>query len=1049
MGESADDRTTAEQLLARALILSRSGKHQEALELYERAIALEPRRADLHAGLGVALLRLGETEQAEVACEEALALDPEQAVALLNLGSVRINNGHLEEAESLLRRALAVTAVPLNEESKGVAHFHLGRLLSRRHATSANKQDLQQAAVELLASCRHPAPVGRIRIRAAEAGDVLLNLYDTYADVDALVPAVESYRFAATLFEPTGRERSKLGVNLGSALRSLYVRERDPAVLEDALRELGGAVAAIHAEGDIDVQAPRAYTNLAAAHNDRYRLGNDPADSRAALELTRTAVALTRADDPSQSLRKANLASHLTQEYDRSGDVDALNQSVAIYESLLRDEEMPRRQVFSDLAGDLKARYLRLKDRADLVRSIELMEVAADRPDPRQPRSGATALANLAEGLSMLAPLEGDASIAKRAVEIANKAVTATPADDIAYANRISQKGFAELSCFQLDSSSDMLDDAIETLRSAVAATAQRPQFRPSATHRLANALRFRWLRTAADEDWESAVAALRAGLDALPDTAPDRPILFDDIGRLGGERFVRSGLVEHLILAADAYENAWALLTGEFSTLPASFKVGSARRHAAIPRRLVAQHMELARLAVDPSVAEPHLRRAWEVAEASKSRILADYLTRGQLPGPPDVPEALLEREQALLDTLARLDAAGFAQSATTQDPSPTGQSTLVARATAREELQRVWSEIAAAGDAGRAYVELRRPRPPRFEELSVRLEAASKRTVVLSPISLEAETIIFAVGAGDGAPTVARASWGDREWDRLLATIARELPLSGGDCGVPQTWHRGLLEVLGPVLDVALSAEHVVVLPSGPAMMVPWLAAFEWASAEDPGRRRVTVSLCPSVDALLARDVAVETSSGESLVVGDPAGDLEWAQVEARQVAARLGVEPLLAADATIGVVLPRLPAAPVAHFAGHGYVAAGAPLDSGLEMADGALTAREVLGVRLQAGLVVLSACDSGIVEGLGGEEFAGLSQAFLSAGAKCMIVSLWPVSDSATAQLMDAFYERYLLGGGAADALGEAAASLRSGEFGHPYYWAAFSCLTGAI
>ena len=96
---------------------------------------------------------------------------------------------------------------------------------------------------------------------------------------------------------------------------------------------------------------------------------------------------------------------------------------------------------------------------------------------------------------------------------------------------------------------------------------------------------------------------------------------------------------------------------------------------------------------------------------------------------------------------------------------------------------------------------------------------------------------------------------------------------------------------------------------------------------------------------------------------------------------------------------------------HIACHGWFDDADPLASYLETGkDEQLTAREVLETwSLQAELVVLSACETGISQILRGDEPMGLVRAFLYAGAQSVLVSQWPVDDLATFLLMVRFYE----------------------------------------
>ena len=112
--------------------------------------------------------------------------------------------------------------------------------------------------------------------------------------------------------------------------------------------------------------------------------------------------------------------------------------------------------------------------------------------------------------------------------------------------------------------------------------------------------------------------------------------------------------------------------------------------------------------------------------------------------------------------------------------------------------------------------------------------------------------------------------------------------------------------------------------------------------------------------------------------------------------------------------------------------------------LEAEDGILTAEDVSGLDLSAtGLVVLSACQPGLGEVRIGEGVFGLRRAFVVAGAKTLIMSLWKVPDMQTQGLMVDFYQRILAGQSRADALREAQLAMKT-RYPHPYYWGAFVC-----
>ena len=100
---------------------------------------------------------------------------------------------------------------------------------------------------------------------------------------------------------------------------------------------------------------------------------------------------------------------------------------------------------------------------------------------------------------------------------------------------------------------------------------------------------------------------------------------------------------------------------------------------------------------------------------------------------------------------------------------------------------------------------------------------------------------------------------------------------------------------------------------------------------------------------------------------------------------------------------------------------------------------------LQLKLNADLVTLSACRTAVGKLIMGEGVVGLSRAFIYAGARSTVVSLWNVNDVATAELMKSFYQNLGRGMAKDEALRQAKlALLRNPQrtWHHPYYWAPF-------
>ncbi len=189
-----------------------------------------------------------------------------------------------------------------------------------------------------------------------------------------------------------------------------------------------------------------------------------------------------------------------------------------------------------------------------------------------------------------------------------------------------------------------------------------------------------------------------------------------------------------------------------------------------------------------------------------------------------------------------------------------------------------------------------------------------------------------------------------------------------------------------------------------------------------------------------------------------GNAPPQLPDAQKEAEQVAreyktkAHTGVEP------TEAWFRQRVGQANVIHLATHGLYNPDAPQSSGVLLAvpekmpalgrfdnDGTLQAWEVWSLKLNADLVVLSACETGRGKKVTGEGLIGLTRAWQYAGARTIVSSLWKVSDSGTAALMTAFHKRLRAGDEKDSALMHAmklVAGSGTGDWSDPHHWAAF-------
>ena len=252
----------------------------------------------------------------------------------------------------------------------------------------------------------------------------------------------------------------------------------------------------------------------------------------------------------------------------------------------------------------------------------------------------------------------------------------------------------------------------------------------------------------------------------------------------------------------------------------------------------------------------------------------------------------------------------------------------------------------------------------------------------------------------------------------------------------------------IIDPIQDLFLGSE-ILFVPEGPLCLAPF------AALKGPNSKYLSESfrirIAPSLTSLkIIADCPVDyhVMSG-ALLVGDPwvqdvtkLPRLPHAREEVETIGRILDCTPLIGRQATKDEVLRRLGSVALVHIAAHGSMKAGEiALAPNSEM-DFLLTMRDVLGVQMRARLVVLSCCHSAQGE-IKAEGVVGIARAFLGAGARSVLVSLWAVDDKATLEFMKHFYQHLVKGKSAGEALNQAMSCMReSEEFGAVKYWAPF-------
>lgn len=218
-----------------------------------------------------------------------------------------------------------------------------------------------------------------------------------------------------------------------------------------------------------------------------------------------------------------------------------------------------------------------------------------------------------------------------------------------------------------------------------------------------------------------------------------------------------------------------------------------------------------------------------------------------------------------------------------------------------------------------------------------------------------------------------------------------------------------------------------------------------------------RYVVEYTPSVSVWIKHGVLPSFAPNDHVLAFAPRSDmLPASRVEVEAIERIYGRQAtvLTGAAASERAFRRSAPGAAIIHLATFGVLNKRNPLFSFVDLApgkgeDGRLEVREALGLLLTARLVVLSACQTALSSGAledvpVGDDWVGLVQAFLVAGASNVMGSLWPVDDRATARLMERFYALLKTGRSEGEALAEAQRSILSETpTAHPFYWAGFS------
>jgi CHAT domain-containing protein len=545
-----------------------------------------------------------------------------------------------------------------------------------------------------------------------------------------------------------------------------------------------------------------------------------------------------------------------------------------------------------------------------------------------------------------------------------------------------------------------------------------------------------------------------------------DEALALQQLGRLYHRTQRLDQAAQHLVQAIEALESQVGRLGGS-QDLQANYR---------------ARHEEIYRDAIEIELKRGHNAEAFHLIERSRARSFLTLLSERDLAFSSEVPAAL---ERSRRDNAVRYD----------QTLRKLAQWTPAAGEEAREALHRELNRLRRERDeiAAETSPRLAALRQPQPLDLATACEVLDPGTLALSYSVGKDQTALFAV-TREGGLRVEILKIGEERLRQDIKHFLERIQLQEAPVDLARSLYRTLI---GPVAGLVERSERVLILPDGPLHRLPFGALIrdtdrgqylaEWKplhsalsltvygtfrSSEGAPASPATAVIAFG-DPRYPKDLAARGETRDPILRSPGLRSFDWAALPySRREVQRIadvypGARLYLGEEATEEGAKAAARDARVLHFSTHGYLDDRTPLDSALVLSipaglpagrdNGLLQVWEIFeSVRLDADLVVLSACESALGRELSGEGMIGLTRAFQYAGARSVVASMWEVADQTTAELMARFYHHLATGLSKDEALRAAQIELirdpipittpqgqtLETDASAPFFWAAF-------
>jgi CHAT domain-containing protein len=453
----------------------------------------------------------------------------------------------------------------------------------------------------------------------------------------------------------------------------------------------------------------------------------------------------------------------------------------------------------------------------------------------------------------------------------------------------------------------------------------------------------------------------------------------------------------------------------------------------------------------------------AFAASESMRAREMLEQLNRGHVTMPAGGAADLVAREQDLRRRIAELtsgEGEGEDGGGSLREPDPEGSARASRETLAR--AQEAYAEVLLEmREAAPRHADLVAPAAREWRDVAARLapDAAFIEYLVSDSAALAFVITTDTLVAVDlGTPR--------RDLARLVEFARGTIERRGA--GTDSLWRGPLRQLhqrlIAPIEDAGLlvGKTRLILVAHAELNYLPFAALIDGPHQDRFLIERYELAMTPSASVWLALgERRRQAATGGVLAFAPEPAALPGSQREVAAIErlAHPDARVLTGSDANEDAFRSEAPRARVLHLATSGVLNKANPLFSYVQLArsgdqDGRLEVHEVLGLSLAADLVVLSACQTGLGSGAladvpAGDEWVGLTRAFLHAGAAHVVATLWPVDDWASAALMERFYGVSGATGDPGHALALAQrAALATPTTMHPFYWAGFVSVGGA-